>query len=190
METTAAAVSTPLPAAPDPREADAADERAAAHAESVMTQHAESGAPDNLEAVAAEHLELADATVASDFRELPELPERPEPSEPSELSELSELSEPSAPPRLPPPSSPAEARLGAEGLGRLRARYAEVMARIAEKATDEPAREELKAAAARLNPDAWVTADEVGAALEQYESVFESLRAVVGRHPPRRRRRR
>ena len=81
-------------------------------------------------------------------------------------------------------------RLGAEGLGRLRARYAEVMARIAEQPIDEEAREQLKTRAERLNPDGWVTADEVAAALEQYESVFEELRALVGREPRRRRRRR
>ena len=59
-------------------------------------------------------------------------------------------------------------RLGAEGLVRLRARYAEVMARIAEQPIDEEAREQLKTRAERLNPDGWVTADEVAAALEQY----------------------
>jgi len=79
-------------------------------------------------------------------------------------------------------------RLGAEGLVRLRARYAEVMARISERPLEEAAREELKLRAERLNPDAWVTADEVSAALEQYETVFEGLRAVVGRHPRRRQR--
>ena len=78
-------------------------------------------------------------------------------------------------------------RLGGEGLVRLRARYAEVMARIAERPLEEEAREELKLRAERLNPDAWVTADEVSAALEQYETVFEGLRGVVGRHPRRRR---
>jgi hypothetical protein len=84
-------------------------------------------------------------------------------------------------------ASASFARLGAEGLGRLRARYAEVMARIAERPLDENAREELKQRAERLNPDAWVTADEVSAALEQYEAIFEGLRAVVGRYPRRRR---
>lgn len=77
-------------------------------------------------------------------------------------------------------------RLGAEGLVRLRARYAEVMARIAERPLEEAAREELKLRAERLNPDAWVTADEVTAALEQYETVFEGLRGVIGRYPRRR----
>ena len=84
-------------------------------------------------------------------------------------------------------TSAAYARLGAEGLARLRARYAEVMARITEKPLDETAKDELKTQAERLNPDAWVTADEVTAGLEQYETVFESLRAVVG-HRRRRRR--
>jgi len=80
-------------------------------------------------------------------------------------------------------------RLGAEGLVRLRARYAEVMARIAERPLEDEARAELQQRAERLNPDAWVTADEVSAALEQYESVFEGLRGIVGRHPRRRGRR-
>jgi hypothetical protein len=84
--------------------------------------------------------------------------------------------------------SPSYQRLGAEGLVRLRARYAEVMARIAERPMDEPVRDELKERAQRLNPDAWVTGDEVTAALEQYETVFEGLRGVVGRHPRGRRR--
>ncbi|HEY7286511.1 MAG TPA: hypothetical protein VH497_13760 [Vicinamibacterales bacterium] len=87
------------------------------------------------------------------------------------------------------PPTAAAAYLGAEGLSRLRARYAEVLARISDRPLEEPVREELKARAERLNPDAWVTDDEVRQGLEQYEAVFESLRAVVG-HPRRRRRRR
>ena len=83
----------------------------------------------------------------------------------------------------------AFARLGAEGLGRLRARYAEVLARITNRPLEEAVREELRARAERLNPDAWVTEEEVRQGLEQYETVFEGLRSVVG-HPRRRRRRR
>jgi hypothetical protein len=64
-----------------------------------------------------------------------------------------------------------------------------VLTRIAEKPMEESAREELKLQAERLNPDGWVTDDEVSVALEQYETVFEGLRTVVGRHPRRRRRR-
>jgi hypothetical protein len=87
------------------------------------------------------------------------------------------------------PAAVAE-RIGPEGLARLRARYAEVMARIAERPIEgDAAREELKGRAERLNPDAWVTDAEVQEGLEQYEAVFESLRPMIG-HPRRRRRRR
>jgi hypothetical protein len=118
--------------------------------------------------------------------------ERVEPLEPFETIETIETIEPVETRPFEPTdedrASASFARLGAEGLGRLRARYAEIMARIAERPLDEDAREELKQRAERLNPDAWVTADEVSAALEQYEAIFEGLRAVVGRYPRRRRR--
>jgi hypothetical protein len=84
------------------------------------------------------------------------------------------------------PDTPSGRRLGSEGLGRLRARYAEVTARIEEKLDDPAGQEELKVRAERLNPDAWVTDGEVTQGLEQYEAVYESLRAVVGRRRPRR----
>jgi len=84
--------------------------------------------------------------------------------------------------------SAVETRLGSEGLSRLRARYSEVLARISETITDPARQDELKTQAERLNPDTWVTDAEVTAGLESYESVFESLRTVVGRRRRRRRR--
>jgi hypothetical protein len=84
--------------------------------------------------------------------------------------------------------TPAHARIGADGVQRLRARYAEILVRISERTADPARREELKAQADRLNPDAWVTDDEVVQGLEQYESVFASLREVVGQKRRRRRR--
>jgi hypothetical protein len=112
---------------------------------------------------------------------------------PAEVAQASAAArEPEPPPtfetRPEDAGSASYQRLGAEGLVRLRARYAEVMARIAERPLEEDAREELQQRAEGLNPDAWVTADEVTAALEQYETVFEGLRGVVGRHPRGRRR--
>jgi hypothetical protein len=86
------------------------------------------------------------------------------------------------------PATPAEARLGSEGVSRLRARHAEVLARISEAVVDPIRREELKSQADRLNPDTWVTDGEVTQGLESYETVFESLRTVVGRRARRRRR--
>lgn len=88
-----------------------------------------------------------------------------------------------------PPPTPAHARLGGEGVARLRGRYAEIMTRIAERLTDEAQREELKTLAERLNPDTWVTDDEVRSGLEGYEGVFASLRTAVGTRKRRRRRR-
>ena len=84
------------------------------------------------------------------------------------------------------PVSPAHARLGSEGLARLRARFADVQAAISRRVADEQRREQLRADAERLNPDGWVTDDEVSAGLEQYESILASLRDVIGRRRRRR----
>ena len=65
------------------------------------------------------------------------------------------------------------------------ARYADIVARLQAAPLEAPERGEVEARAAQLDPDRWQTADEVAAALEDYESVFESLRAVVGRHSRR-----
>ena len=120
--------------------------------------------------------------VLSDVAELPEI---------ALLEEL--LADPAAEApadRIAPDDtvSPAQVRLGSEGLSRLRARHSEVLARISETVTDPVRRDELKSQADRLNPDTWVTEAEVTAGLEDYESVFESLRTVVGRKRKRRRR--
>jgi hypothetical protein len=117
--------------------------------------------------------------------------ERVEPPEAAVIEEF--LAEPRIEAPVPRPLagdalSAVEARLGSEGLSRLRARYAELLARISETIQDPARQEELKAQAERLNPDTWVTEAEVGAGLESYESVFESLRSVVGRRRRRRRR--
>jgi hypothetical protein len=85
-------------------------------------------------------------------------------------------------------TTPAHARLGAEGVLRLRARHAEILARISERVADATRRDELKTQAERLNPVTWVTDDEVRVGLEGYESVLESLRAVVGQGRRRRKR--
>ena len=106
----------------------------------------------------------------------------PEPLEPEEPWEPQEPSE--------PPEPAAKRRLGAEGVGRLRARYSETMARISERIPDPARQDELKTQAERLNPDTWVTDAEVTAGLEQYEATFEALRAVIGGGGSRRRRRR
>ena len=84
--------------------------------------------------------------------------------------------------------SAAQARLGSEALSRLRGRYADMIARIGERVPDPEKQAELKSIAERLNPDAWVTEEDVAAGLDGYETAFESLRGVVGQRRRRRRR--
>jgi hypothetical protein len=92
-----------------------------------------------------------------------------------------EIEEVSAPPA-------ALAKLGAEGIQRLRARYSDILVRITERTADPERREELKWQADRLNPDSWVTPEDVAQALEQYETVLASLGDVIGQRRRRKRR--
>jgi hypothetical protein len=85
--------------------------------------------------------------------------------------------------------TPAHSKLGAEGVQRLRARYAEILRRIPERTADPVKREELRQQADRLNPDSWTSDDAVVQGLEQYEAVLASLREVGGGQKRRRRRR-
>ena len=94
-----------------------------------------------------------------------------------------EHSEHAAHPEHPEPLPERYARLGAAGLQRLRSRYADLSARLAAKTLEDEQRAELGAKAERLNPDGWLTAEDVAAAMEDYEATFESLRAIVGRQP-------
>ena len=114
-----------------------------------------------------------------DRRVSPQPAPRPEP-EPRATSpaEPQAVQEP-----MPAPDEPmtaAAARLGFEGLVRLRARYGETMARITERITDPDQQAELKSMAERLNPDAWVTDADVTDGLESYESTYEALRGTIG----------
>ncbi|MEO7272828.1 MAG: hypothetical protein ABIX28_19240 [Vicinamibacterales bacterium] len=86
------------------------------------------------------------------------------------------------------PPTLAHGRLGSDGVQRLRARHAEILARISERVADPVRQDELKSQAERLNPDTWVTKEEVQLGLEQYESVLDALRTVVGQGRRRRRR--
>jgi hypothetical protein len=83
--------------------------------------------------------------------------------------------------------SPAHARLGSEALARLRGRYADVLANLARRVPDEQRREQMREQAERLNPDNWVTDEEVTAGLDSYESVLALLHEVAGRRRRRRR---
>jgi hypothetical protein len=82
------------------------------------------------------------------------------------------------------PTSAAHARLGSEGLARLRARHSEMLARISDRVSDPDRQEQLKSLAERLNPDAWVTETDVGDGLESYEATFAALRAELTQPRP------
>jgi hypothetical protein len=99
----------------------------------------------------------------------PESPPAPAEAEPRRIE--------AGPAGMEEPTSAAHARLGSEGLGRLRARYSEMLARIGERVADTERQTELKLLAERLNPDAWVTDTDVVGALEGYEATFAALRA-------------
>jgi len=84
-----------------------------------------------------------------------------------------------------PPARPVEQLLDSETLSRMKGRYAELLARISQQVSDAAQRELLRSEAERLNPDGWVTADEVRQGLEHFEAAFEAIRSRL----PRRRRR-
>ena len=85
------------------------------------------------------------------------------------------------------PVGPAHARLGSEGLARLRARYADLAANISRRPQEEQRVRELREQVDRLNPDSWLTEDQVARGLEEYEGVLASLRDVLGRRRRRKR---
>ena len=81
---------------------------------------------------------------------------------------------------------PVAARGGDDGLARLRARYAELRARVAEKKTTPRAREALEARVEALNPDVWRPGEAVVRAIERFETDVEQLRKTLGRRSRRR----
>ena len=84
-----------------------------------------------------------------------------------------------------PGRHPVVALVGDEGLARLRARYAEIQARITEKTADPALQDAMRAQAETLNPDAWTTPELATDGLERFEAEAEELKKVLG---PRRRR--
>ena len=113
-----------------------------------------------------------------------------EPLEPLDVAEAFEqLTHPDTEELVEPPSMPVEQSLGREDLTRLRARYAELLARIAERGGTPERIEALRAQAEPLNPDTWVTDDEVRQGIESFEPKIRDLRAALGLRRRRRSRR-
>ena len=83
---------------------------------------------------------------------------------------------------------PVVTLMGAEALARIRARYAEIQVRIAEKFGTPAVGEEIRARAEALNPDRWATIEEAVRGIETFEAETEAIRGVLGRRRPRSRR--
>jgi hypothetical protein len=102
---------------------------------------------------------------------------------------LAQLTHPDA--EEPPAGAraPIETLVAREQLIRLRARYAELQARITGLGGDPTRAEELRAQAEPLNPDSWVTSAEAKKGLEEFETRIRDLRAALGLRRRRRSRR-
>ena len=84
---------------------------------------------------------------------------------------------------------PVEHVTGREQLTRLRARYAELQARISERGGDAERIETLRSQAESLNPDMWVTEEEARTGVEAFEPKIREIRAALGLRRRRRSRR-
>ena len=83
---------------------------------------------------------------------------------------------------------PVVTLMGHETLARLRARYAELQARISEKLTEPADLEAMQTRAEALNPDRWTTVEAAVSGIERFEADVETIKAQLGRRPPRSRR--
>ncbi len=120
----------------------------------------------------------------------PELEPDPLELEPAEIAQAFEqLTHPEAEEAVEPPAMPVEQQVGREQLTRLRARYAELLTRIAERGGDVERIEALRAQAESLNPDTWVTEEEVRQGIDSFEPKIRDLRAALGLRRRRRSRR-
>ena len=129
----------------------------------------------------------APSVIEAEIAEVPLLAEIP--LMPLMEAALEQMTPPDAE-ELPPPSLNAiQSVVAREPLTRLRARYAELQARITERGGDAERIEQLRGQAEALNPDTWVTAEEVRKGLEEFEAKIRDLRAALGLRRRRRSRR-
>jgi hypothetical protein len=131
-------------------------------------------------------LEPLDVAEEPDAAEGPDAAEEPE----EEMAEaIEQLIHPDAEEKLEPPLTAVEQAIGREQLVRVRARFAELQARITERGGDADRVAALRRAAEPLNPDTWVTEEEARRGLEEFEPKIRELRAALGLRRRRRSRR-
>ena len=87
-----------------------------------------------------------------------------------------------------PGGTPVERLIGREQLIRLRARFAELQARIVERSAPDQV-DSLRSQAESLNPDNWVTDEEARKGVAEFEAKIRELRTALGMKPRRRSRR-
>jgi hypothetical protein len=102
---------------------------------------------------------------------------------------IEQLTHPDAEEKIEAPLTAVEQVIGREQLIRLRARFAELQARITERGGDAERVAALRLAAEPLNPDTWVTEEEARAGLEKFEPKIRDLRTALGLRRRRRSRR-
>ena len=85
----------------------------------------------------------------------------------------------------PPRTIAAAEAFSPEALMRLRGRHAALLARIAQEIEDEPRAAQLREMAEALDPDTWLTTEDVRLALEGYEQKYRQLREALGSRPTR-----
>jgi len=103
----------------------------------------------------------------------------PPPAEPE--TPIPPAREPEPPVQHPTASEATIGLISHDDVARLRGRYAELLARIAERVPDPVRADMLRAEAGALNPDAWVTPDEVRRGLKDLEPNEQRFRELLGR---------
>lgn len=81
----------------------------------------------------------------------------------------------------PEQEHPVVTLLGDDALIRLRARYAELQARISDEDLAPEPLESLRTRAERLDPDRWQSLEEAVTGIERFDAEVEALRAQLGR---------
>ena len=102
------------------------------------------------------------------------------PSEPDVVEAVQQITHPDAEEPMEAPAMPIEQAAGPEDLTRLRARYAELLARIAERGGSPERIEALRAQAEALNPDTWVTEEETQKGLAEFGARLREIRLALG----------
>jgi hypothetical protein len=110
------------------------------------------------------------------------------PSDDDVVEAVQQITHPEAEEAMEAPAMPIEHAAAPEDLTRLRARFAELLARIAERGGTPERVEELRRQAEALNPDAWVTEEETQKGLAEFGPRLREIRLALGLRSRRRRR--